>query len=392
MLSCIGVFKKCKMTFLCAEMLLRVLWLLTLNTAFQNFPPEIIIWSETGQNPFGIPSVSKWNPLPLTVHLICCFCIIVVVIFGVYDYCVVRAKAGKETPAPATPEDRYQDPNCHFIGCVCVFGLMTILIIIYAKIVLKPLEMDPKRMGLWLFSVLVQVKITLDDTLPPEDQRQLQYLRQALDHTPNGHGYQPMRSSEGLSHENSAGMHEDKRYEALWKMMHHWYRWSFCMVTPNNRDMWHLLMYAHKGNDKEMRIRNKEGPAEGQWSWLEINSRFFMSYISNGLYKAIIVYTLPLWLSRGGLTDFVLNAFATVYIVDLDDLTDGEKWKRMPMMAYLKFRRRTLTGEDPEDTAEDEEEDEEVAEGFKDADPERTAEAGRLSMYSSEASTADPGL
>mmetsp|Transcript_51321 Transcript_51321/g.84200 ORF Transcript_51321/g.84200 Transcript_51321/m.84200 type:complete len:389 (+) Transcript_51321:332-1498(+) len=388
MLSCIGVFKKCKMTFLCAEMLLRVLWLLTLNTAFQNFPPEIIIWSETGQNPFGIPSVSKWNPLPLTVHLICCFCIIVVVIFGVYDYCVVRAKAGKETPAPATPEDRYQDPNCHFIGCVCVFGLMTLLMIIYVKIVLKPLEMDPKRMGLWLGSMLVQVKITLDDTLSPKDQRQLQNAFQTRQE------YEQLLEGESLesSMDKQEDKQEDKRYETLRKMVYHWYRWAFCMVTPFNPKIWHLHMYAHMGNAREMRIRNEEGPAESQWPWWEINSRFFMSYISNGLYKAIIVYTLPLWLSRGGLTDFVLNAFATVYIVDLDDLTDGEKWKRMPMMAYLKFRRRTLTGEDPEDAAEDEEEDEEVAEGFKDADPERTAEAGRLSMYSSEASTADPGL
>ena len=47
--------------------------------------------------------------------------------------------------------------------------------------------------------------------------------------------------------------------------------------------------------------------------------------------KWIIVYTLPLWLSRGGLADFVLNAFATVYIVELDDVTDSdhETWKLM---------------------------------------------------------------
>ena len=161
-------------SFLGAEMLLRVLWLLTLNTAFLNFPPEIIIAWETQTNPLGIPSVSKWNPLPAMVHLIYCFCIIVVVIFAVIDYMDAREKAGKSMagksppPAKAFPEDRYQDPQFHFIGCVCVFGLMTILIIIYVKIVLKPLEMDPKRMGLWLFSLLVQVKITLDDTLSPK--------------------------------------------------------------------------------------------------------------------------------------------------------------------------------------------------------------------------------
>ena len=292
--SCIGLFKQCKTTtsFLGAEMLLRVLWLLTLNTAFLNFPPEIIIaWETQTTNPLGIPSVSKWNPLPGTVKLICCFCIIVVVIFAVIDYMDAREKAGKSTPAKAFPEDRYQDPQFHFIGCVCVFGLMTILIIIYVKIVLKPLEMDPKRMGLWLGSLLVQVKITLDDTLSPEDKRDLRHAFDDLRQAPNGQGYEPVRS-EGASHESSVDKQVDDRYEALWNTMHHWYRWSFCMVTPYNQEMWHLLMYAKKGNPQEMRIRNEDGPAEGQWSCLEIFFRFFMSYISEE--ASPILFSMPL--------------------------------------------------------------------------------------------------
>ena len=377
--SCIGVFKQCKTTtsFLGAEMLLRVLWLLTLNTAFLNFPPEIIIaWETQTTNPFGIPSVSKWNPLPATVKLICIFCIIVVVIFAVIDYMDAREKAGKSMagksppPAKAFPEDRYQDPQFHFIGCVCVFGLMTILMIIYVKIVLKPLEMDPKRMGLWLGSLLVQVKITLDDTLSPEDKRDLRHAFDDLRQAPNGQGYQPVRS-EGASHESSVDKQVDDRYEALWNTMHHWYRWSFCMVTPYNQEMWHLLMYAQKGNPQEMRIQNEDGPAEGEWSCLEIFSRFVMSYISNGLSKAIIVYTLPLWLSRGGLTDFVLNAFATVYIVELDDVTGREMWDLMPKADYLKFRSGSR-----------------LTQTFRNDTGSAPAEAGRLSAYSSEASTA----
>ena len=64
MLSCIGVFKQCKTTtsFLGTEMLLRVLWLLTLNTAFLNFPPEIIIAWETQTNPLGIPPRQQMEP------------------------------------------------------------------------------------------------------------------------------------------------------------------------------------------------------------------------------------------------------------------------------------------------------------------------------------------
>ena len=337
LLSCIGVFYQDSCSFLGVEMLLRVLWLLTLNTAFLNFPPELIIAWETQTNPFGIPPVSKWNPLPATVKLICCFCIIVLVMFGVLDYLDVRDKARKSKdskagekktlPAPASPEDRYQDPKFHLVGCVCVFGLMTLLMFIYVKVVLKPLEMDPKRMGLWLGSLLVQVKITLEGTLSPEEQRGLQRLFGRQSHRPI-----PSVPLEGESHVPIEGVHE--RYQPLWDVMQNWYRWACCMVTPFNPKMWHLLMYAHKRNPngEQLRIQNEDGhPAEGQWPWWEIISRFAMSYISNGLYKAIIVYTLPLWLSRGGLADFVLNAFATVYIVELDDVTDSDRetWKLM---------------------------------------------------------------
>eukprot|EP00435_Cladocopium_sp_Y103_P017328 s3595_g4.t1 len=274
--------------------------------------------------------------------------------------------ADESPPDPAFPEDRYQDPNFHLIGCVCVFGLMTLLMIIYVKIVLKPVEMDPKRIGLWLGSLLVQVKITLEDTLSPEDQC---HLRDAFDQAPAGQEGESLL--EGASHERDVDMHVDDRYQALWNMMHHWYRWSFCMVTPYNQEMWHLLMYAEKGNPQEMFVKSEDGPAEGQWSWLETKSRFFMSYISNGLYKAIIVYTLPLWLSRGGLTDFVLNAFATVYIVDLDDLSSKVHWSLVPKTEYLKSRSKSrLTQTLPNDTGS------------------APAQAGRSTTYSSEASTA----
>ena len=343
LLSCIGVVHQGSCSFLGVEMLLRVLWLLTLNTAFLNFPPELIIAWETQTNPFGIPSVSKWNPLPATVKLICCFCIIVLVMFGVLDYLDARDRAGKSMagkkqtlPAPASPEDRYQDPKFHLVGCVCVFGLMTLLMFIYVKVVLKPLEMDPKRMGLWLGSLLVQVKITLEGTLSAEDQRGLQMVFDQARDAP-GRSYRLVRS-EGESHEGM-DTNED-RYQPLWDVAQNWYRWACCMVTPFNQKMWHLLMYAHKRNPngEQLRIQNEDGPAEGQWSSWEINCRFAMSYISNGLYKAIIVYTLPLWLSRGGLADFVLNAFATVYIVELDDVTDGGTWKLMSESEYTEYK------------------------------------------------------
>ena len=57
------------------------------------------------------------------------------------------------------------------------------------------------------------------------------------------------------------------------------------MVTPLNTEIWCLLMFARK---HRLRISREDGAAEVQWSWLEITSRFAMSYISNGLYKAVL--------------------------------------------------------------------------------------------------------
>ena len=313
-LSWIAVVLRCRCTtFLGAEMLLRVLWLLTLNTAFLSLPPEFAIAFEKNVSLFAIPCVSKWNPLPATVNSICCFCIFLVLIFGLPDYWHARHKAEiREYPAPAVPQDRYQDPTFHLIGCVCVFGLMTLLMIIYVQIVLRPMEMDPKKMGLWFGSLLVQIKITLEDSedsFSPSDQLNL---------------LEACAPSQGYSNLHEVSDESEKRYHAVQELLQYWHRWACCMVTPFNTKIWHLMMYVR---DQKMKISQKDSAREVQWSWIEITLRFFMSYVSNGLYKAIIVYTLPLWLCRNGLTDFVLNAFATVYIVELDDLTSRDEWK-----------------------------------------------------------------
>ncbi|CAE7367595.1 ALG11 [Symbiodinium natans] len=337
LLSSLRVFSRCSCTFLCAEMLLRVLWLLTLNTAFLNMPPVITIAWERQVNPFEIPAVSKWNPLPVTVHAIYSLCLVLVAIFGVPDYLYVRSKSeANDSPTPAAPEDRYQDPTCHLLGCICVFGLMTLLMIIYLQIVLRPLEMDPKKIGLWFGSLLVQIKITMDDTLSPEARLDLQraFDPDAPSNIPGHRDYQPLQNESEAREESSL----QDRYQAVRQMMHHWNRWACCMVTPFNTKMWHLLMFSHK---RKIHISGGKGPAEGRWCQVEIACRFAMSYISNGLYKAIIVYTLPLWLSRGGLTDFVLNAFATVYIVELDDLANRDEWKLLPDVEFVRLRSKS---------------------------------------------------
>ena len=190
---------------------------------------------------------------------------------------------------------------------------MTLLIIIYLQIVLRPMEMDPKKMALWFGSLLVQIKITSEDSCSPLE------LSEAFSR----------RYSKLLEESNESGV--QKRYESnecyglVKELLPHWLRWAFCMVTPFHPDLWHLMMYVRQRKTRVCR-KDSEAGVQRQWSCIEITSRFMMSYVSNGLYKAIIVYTLPLWLCRGGLTDFVLNAFATVYIVELDDLKDRDAW------------------------------------------------------------------
>eukprot|EP00435_Cladocopium_sp_Y103_P017232 s906_g4.t1 len=347
------VFQHCTWSSVGVELLFRMIWLFTLNTAFRDFPPLAIIFLET-HTLFGIPSVSIWNPLPSAVWFIVFVSLFWVMVFGLFDFLDV-CQIADESPTSAfprdagkcatsedsgpKPKDRFQDPSCHFIRCLGIFGLMTLLLLIYVKIVLQPMEMNPKRMGLWFGALLVQVKITSqgsNDTLSSKHRDNLlAFCNEESEEESQADSEEKMelfnQHSESQA-ESFARTSVPNLYDALWQAMHHWYRWAFCMGTPFNPEMWHLLMYAHKGNPEEMRIRNEDGLGGVQWSWSEITSRFVMSYFSNGLYKAIIVYTLPLWLSRGGLTDFVLNAFATVYIVDLDDVVDPKVWRSEPSL------------------------------------------------------------
>mmetsp|Transcript_14067 Transcript_14067/g.33503 ORF Transcript_14067/g.33503 Transcript_14067/m.33503 type:complete len:151 (-) Transcript_14067:103-555(-) len=115
----------------------------------------------------------------------------------------------------------------------------------------------------------------------------------------------------------------------LHKPIFRWMRWACCMITPSNSRMWSLHILACDGHATRMKLGQNDGPrarARDPWGMPEIKFRFFMSYISNGLYRAILVYTLPLWLCRGSLVDFVLNAFALVYIVELDVKDPPETW------------------------------------------------------------------
>ena len=323
----------------------RILWLLLINAAFLTWPPMILIAWNKQVWVSAVPHVDKWNPLPVTIEFVLLSGILSVVWCMCLDARTICEKVcafkerepatpqdrdqdarticaflfetePKDIKEAATPQDRYQDPNSPLLGCICIFLLMTFLMIIYLQTVMNPLAMDPKRNLLWLGALLVQVRFTLDDRTV---QKELQYDAETL--------HRHLRNFRRCKTYQGAGSGHPKKGRNI---ILRWMRWAACMVTPENSKIWMLHLVAWEGN-KTLLCSHEPGDTSHKttheekhrrrdpWNPLQIWSRFVMSYLSNGLYKAILVYTLPLWLCRGGLADFVLNAFALVYIVELDD-------------------------------------------------------------------------
>merc|ERR1712107_361554 len=65
----------------------------------------------------------------------------------------------------------------------------------------------------------------------------------------------------------------------------------------------------------------------------------FLSYTSNGLYRMVLLYNLPVFLSLiGDPKDFAMNAFAVTFIIELDDVTSGRMYKRRAASSILANR------------------------------------------------------
>ena len=317
------------------DMFFRVLWLLILNTAIVALPPIIAIAVQQRVGLFSVPSVSKWNPLPLATKCIVWLCFVALWRCIFLDWRRAREKASRnEARVAAEARCRYQDPECHLVGCFCVFLLVSLLMIIYLGIVMQPLGMNPKKTGLWLGSLLVQIRITLDDRTVQEEIRQdRNAARMAFDAARKA----MWDASRSVCCQMGFGIvvPAQEPRSRLHRPILRWMRWACCMTAPSNSGMWSLHILACDGRANRMKLRQKDdrekddrdARARDPWGMPEIKFRFFMSYVSNGLYRAILVYTLPLWLCRGSLVDFVLNAFALVYIVELDEKNPPETWE-----------------------------------------------------------------
>ncbi|CAK9031527.1 unnamed protein product [Durusdinium trenchii] len=343
---------------LLVDMSFRVLWLLMINTAFLQVPPLLTTGYENQVLPGvgNIPSVSIWNPLPMTAVVIGCLSLVSATLWAYFDYCnavpnwaadektaewaarssldtasyqhstrptkfasTATTSAKMETssstiPASTTasyppgnkptwsssfglicdekevqkklkkpiPEDRFQDPTSHFLGCVCIFVLVTSLMVIYIETILQPLEMNPKRMGLWLGALLVQVRITLDDkTLKEEEgynktpptkkhqasQREAYYYSQLQLCEHQATDLASDFESEGDEHgAKKTPEHSDAQ------LLRHWLRWACCMVTPENREMWGLHLSARRWNssitreaEAEAKVSHGKAPCFRRW-------------------------------------------------------------------------------------------------------------------------------
>lgn len=219
-------------SLLFADMSFRVLWLLMINTAFLQVPPLILISFTSIESPllplvlpgFGeIPPVSLWNPLPLTTLVVIgIFSSVSALIWGCLDWSRAARWEDEERKEKnledleGLPEDRFQEPTCHVLGCGCIFLLVTILMVIYVRTIVEPLEMNPKRMGLWFGALLVQVKVTLDDKTLKQDVKRLERLKDAIEEADGLEAYCKMTACEDADNltsdsENTGGGHHPRR-------------------------------------------------------------------------------------------------------------------------------------------------------------------------------------
>ncbi|CAK9031529.1 unnamed protein product [Durusdinium trenchii] len=295
-------------SFLFVDMSFRVLWLMMINTAFLQVPPLLITCFENQVLPgLGIiPSVTFWNPLPITAVVISVLCLVSASKWAYDDYQEPETKQNEQKAEDKSiPEDRFQDPTCHLIGCICIFFLVTILMIIYIRTILQPLEMNPKRMFLWWCAQLVQVKITLDDKTLKQEVQDLKRLRDAIQKTEHHEDhefchYSQLRLCENLASdfENPGpGLEKDEVTkptphpapeqhfaDVVRELSGHWLRWACCMVTPENKTMWGLHLLANRWTSHMERESKEtlEVPYSDDWAEVvkkEMEGKDLMSYV-----------------------------------------------------------------------------------------------------------------
>jgi len=215
-----------------------------------------------------------WNIEPTSSWPILCFLILVFVGFAFYDL-VHSARMASDGPLPreVTAVNIYEDPKVPMSTCIQTFLLSGVFLGVYAGALLKPVQMTLFSRALWALSLFVQAYVTA-------------VFRQE---------------------ELEFGSWSTARLASLG-------RWAVRLDDQaNQHGLWASLLSKAWLEEADSRAP--------KLSRAEVYTRFFMCYISNGLFRIFIVYSLPVYLATcGGMSDFALNAFAVTFISELDDL------------------------------------------------------------------------
>jgi len=192
--------------------------------------------------------------------------------------------------------DVYQDMDTCFACCMQRFALTVVFVICYWSVCIKAQEPTLRSQTFWYLSLLVQIHFA--------------------------------ESCSKSGKDNTASFRD-------------LLRWACCADLPYEPQLWKLLFRSKAvtvTNEEDEKEPNEKKPEEDEkkpnekeplkCGKFELTCRFILSYISNGLLRVIVLYTLPIFLSRTtDEKDFALNAFAVTFIVELDNLTSDKKVK-----------------------------------------------------------------
>ena len=189
-----------------------------------------------------------------------------------------EAKKGVVGSQTVTAVNCYQDPKVPISHCMQTFLLSSIFVCVYYSAMSEPIEMTLFSRFFWACSLFVQYYISLNSFRPDSKPSFTTISRWAL-------------------------------------------RLDDSQAT--NHDLWVALLRQDplsEGEDASSRRRRSQA---------EVVLRFCMAYVSNGLYRIFIVYSLPVYLATSGTaSDFALNAFAVTFISDLDNLSADVEYQR----------------------------------------------------------------
>jgi len=210
------------------------------------------------------------------------------------------------------------------------FALTTVFVICYLTVCIKAQEPTLRSQTFWYLSVLVQIQFAESCSKSGNDKTV--FLKK------------PSQTDTDL---DLISLLKTVSFENL-------ARWACCADLPYEPQLWQLLFRSEAVtviNEEDEKKPNEKEPLKcGKF---ELTCRFILSYISNGFIRVIVLYTLPIFLSRTtDEKDFALNAFAVTFIVELDNLTSDKKVKTHKAKASQEAESEALLWEQsPNDSA-----------------------------------------